>query len=268
MYSADTLAEQKVTLTARLDSLELEKQKQKRRGNSLQELEQHTAVVKDSIERLRKRIALSNTSPVKGFFKNWSASGEQAPGRVAEKTLVPGDLFDWIIVIVGAIALLAGLVLLFGLLKSWTRRTGAQQKKAQKSPPSPASVSESARQNRPAQPSPVSPETPLYKATYQRPRSTSRNAEEAKNTNHASRDEGIELLRQRIGDDIQRIRQFDKSERPAALQDEKSGTHRSEADVKKQILAAARAGMDAATISKKFHVSADQVTLIMKMAGK
>ena len=81
--------------------------------------------------------------------------------------------------------------------------------------------------------------------------------------------DGLESLRKRVGEDIRRIQRLD-SEKPdglhaAAASDAVTGAAEG-TTLRERILEAALEGLDVHQISKRFHISIDQVALILRVA--
>lgn len=251
----EEMAERKKALDERLDSLEMVKQTRKRRGEDLAGIEQSVASVKDSIAALRAEIAaLTPENQVAPPLDTGSAGLLSTLGLPK-----PQGLFDWIIMAVGAIALVSGLVLVIGLFHSLLTRSRRRPKAVRPQraapPPSPPPAPRST-------PPPAAPAMP-------RPFSPKESDTPADIDN-----ESIESLRQRMHDDIARIRRFDESmtfeteppPSPPPPPVEPSGEEGG--DMRQKVLAAARQGLDAREISRRLHLSVDQVMLILRVAGR
>jgi hypothetical protein len=125
---ADVLAQKKIVLNARLDSLEMEKQNRKRQGRPLAQLDSISATLKDSMNTLKQAIALTGDSVAPATFADTAAVDTSKPSfldKLKKAHLLPPlpkTMFDWIIVSVAFIAVLSGIVLLFGLLRAFIFR--------------------------------------------------------------------------------------------------------------------------------------------------
>ncbi len=232
------VAEKKQVLSARLDSLEMEKQHRKQRGEPLDELERACAAVRDSIEQLRAQIG------------NLSEQGvlpppeRKAPSPPDLGALLKGrSVFDWVILGVGFVAIVAGIVLVVGIFRAFF---GAANRRPRHKA------------------APAKPSTPA-----RRPGASSR-APSASGGDTDINDEGIESLRHRVSADIKRIQRFD-SEQPPALRAQAgpdAGAGAAHGDsLRERIMQAAHEGLDVQQISKRFHISADQVALILRVAS-
>ena len=84
-------------------------------------------------------------------------------------------------------------------------------------------------------------------------------------------EEDIAVLRKRMKRDIERIQRFNDNSSPFSNNQE-SSPEKGEQDTKdthrEDIIQAAREGLNAQEISRKFHVSVDQVALILRVASK
>ncbi|HEX7510045.1 MAG TPA: hypothetical protein VF335_01985, partial [Chitinivibrionales bacterium] len=118
----------KVFLRQKLDSIDVEKQIRKRKGMALDDLEKTAATIKDSITALRQNAEKYDQTP----SEHRSAQSEEAAGSTVRLTqkYMPRNVFDWVVLIAGAVAVIAGVILciglcsmIFGKLKS--KKTGA-----------------------------------------------------------------------------------------------------------------------------------------------
>jgi hypothetical protein len=152
-------------------------------------------------------------------------------------------MMDWIILGIGCIALLAGIILIAGLLRMIFKAGGAKKT--------------TARTRRPARPERLrtEPDTDLIPSV---------NTNEADN----NKDE-LDELRKRVSDDIRRLQRFDSSQPPGLRQQPPStGDKETGQSLREQVLAAARNGMDLQQIARQFHIGADQIALIIRVAAK
>jgi hypothetical protein len=244
---ADSIVLQKRTLSARLDSIELEKQSRRRLGNDLGDLEAESRRVKDSIDLLRQEIAAIPKTALSSLRRQSPQTHRLAAASL--DWLVPKNLFDWVIVFVGGIAVISGLFLLIGLVRSLIRkpkpprRTPSSQTSQASSPPF-------------RQPPP----------RMQPPRDASVIANDADIENDA-----IDSLRKRIGADsgpklrikhpLDTPRRAEGPNRPA------DGGAGKDGGLRQAILQASLAGDDAHEIARKFQVSLDQVKLILRVGS-
>ncbi|MBD3319874.1 MAG: hypothetical protein GF350_02135, partial [Chitinivibrionales bacterium] len=113
-FATDDLHGVKERLTARLDSIELEKQKRKREGAAIEKLEKQSALLKDSIDRLKKRLFAIDPATIE---QKAEEMGQSASNQNFFASLMPRNPFDWIIVVIGGIAILCAIILVVGLMK-------------------------------------------------------------------------------------------------------------------------------------------------------
>ena len=224
-----SIVETKRKLSERLDSLDLEKQMKKRHGISIRDIEIRQAKLIDSIQVVRQAIQTKAPEPLR-------------PLSAKAKLLFfkPASLFDWIILIVGAIAAISGILLIYGIFKSLTRRQTPSGNKKSK----------------PGKPAPI-PKQPL----------------ESNARLTQTEQSGTELLanlRQRM-DAGQIVSKADA--KPTVFPEDlhKSNETANPKDqsenLESRIMQAAQDGLDIQEISRRFQVSADHVSLILKISG-
>jgi hypothetical protein len=242
--SADSIVLRKKVLSLRLDSIELEKQASRRVGLDLTSLEAESRRLKDSIDRLRQAIA-DVLPAAAGTGLHRVEQGAAIPTVHWMGVFVPGTLFDWVIVVVGGIAVISGCILLVGLIRSFLRRPLPPRPKTP--PQTPYAVP----------PPPFRQPPPIVQPL----RDTSGITDYADNEN-----DGIEALRKRIGADVgPKLR----IKHPLGGPDEPNRTTRSSSkaadNVRLGIVNAARAGEDVNEIARKYYMSVDQVKLIVRV---
>jgi hypothetical protein len=233
--------QQRQILSVRLDSVEVEKQTLRRSGMDLGDLEALSRAIKDSIALLRNEFAVLKP-----------AVSEARPSLLYRiplllknslSTVKPTNAFDWVIVIVGSVAVISGIALLFGFIHKLFRRKPAKK-------PVKAAVAK----------------PPTYSPQYRHPAPASEKKEVADIDN-----DGLESLRKRMGLDING-RERPKSA-PAPLVSQPAPVPRKSAvagkdDLRHAVIAAAQEGLDVHAIAKKCQVSVDQVNLILRIAGR
>ncbi|MBD3390690.1 MAG: hypothetical protein GF418_01565 [Chitinivibrionales bacterium] len=229
----EEIAARKEALSLRLDSLEMLKQERKAAGESLVDLERAAAALRDSIESLRSRV--ENLS-AKGVLPAPERPAGRSFGVAALARRLKGrSVFDWVILAVGIVAVVAGVVLVVGLV-----RTVFGGKRTRRRPPGP---SERPRRRVP----------PAGGAS-----ASTRGADIDK--------EGIESLRRRVAEDARREREAEHLS-PGGLSGTGGGADAGNGDtLRDRILNAANQGLDVAQISRRFHISVDQVALILRVA--
>jgi hypothetical protein len=242
----DVTARKRV-LSERLDSIDLEKQLRKRRGESLEDLEKVTAVLKDSITAV-KRLMPSGSLVVEGTTDSTRvgmAAGENTPGwLLALKKFLPRTFFDWMVDIVGFVAIVSGIVLIIGIFGLLTK--GFKKKK--EAPPQPKTLHEIFPRSYAADAYDRIPKVPLGPAE--------------------EKDETVQSLRKRIENDESVLATVDDRPEPSAavtgVTDAKAV--RDPVEIKKQVVQASRQGLDVSEISRRFHLSSDEVSLILRIA--
>jgi hypothetical protein len=254
----DGLARKRV-LTEKLDSIDLEKQLRKRRGESLEDLEKAAELLKDSVAILKRQMPQgSQVSEASTDSAAAGAVSNQRPQRFIPsiQKILPKTFFDWIVDIVGFIAIVSGIVLIIGIFGLLSK--GLRKKK--KAPPLPKTLHE------------IFP--PSYAAgAYDRiPKVPTGQAEENNET--------IASLRKRIEDAPAKEAPDDGL---LATVDEDTGRNdrvrgsdpgsifgeisaKDPLELKKLVLEASRRGLDVSEISRRFHLSSDEVSLILRVA--
>ncbi len=241
----EELISRRAKLAARLDSIEVEKQIHKRQGKDLAHLEKSGQQIRDSIETLRAAIAEAD----KGDLK--SSQGTKTNNSLSFSIpafFKPASLFDWIIIIVGMVALISGVLLIGGIIHSlFSGRSKKKKKKVRLLPKKPEP-----EQNSLKAPPLVQEKSPPKKTL--------------KDTG------GIDAIRQRMQDDHTRIKQFDRAQSPFPIKEETpkpiAQTPEKTPSNKDLIIKAASEGMSIHEISQTYHMSEDQISLILKVAQK
>jgi len=225
-------------LTAQLDSIEMEKQIRKRSGQSLEELESESEKIHESLSQLRNELVggLENDPEFQKGNKSTSLFWS-----IIHSLYKPSNAFDWVIIVIGFIALLSGIVLIGGMVHSIFSGTkkgprGSVRVQRKKSDPD----------------RPVSP-----------PASVSKTGGDTENMD-------ITSLRKRMSKDIDHIQRFNKESSPfSAGETEELQKEEDNKDMlRERIIDAAQEGLDAQEISRRYHVSVDQVALILRVAEK
>ena len=210
---------QRDQLIKTIDSLDLEKQIRKRNGASIKEIEDLQKELIDSLSKIKKsiQIQLQAKGKNKSFFTHLKNS-----------VLKPENFFDWIFIIVAAVASIAGLFLFTGILTFFLRKSGPGTRKTTKKnkviPPKQAVPEKTDK-----------PSIDLLKALNA--------TEPPKRFNQTSK---IAAVQENISEDLQ------STENASSLQS--------------QILEAAKKGLDVQEISRIYHVSVDHVALILKIS--
>lgn len=253
----DTLIARKNALSMRLDSLEIEKQRRKRKGESLDELEKISQRIQDSILLFRAKLENISESDAAFLQKN---KKQGVLYNLMETLLQPSTLFDWIIIVIGFITLLSGIVLIISVLHSFKQHK--KRKTRERTLKSVIKKSEpSIKKNQTPDLETVEKISNFSNAFP--PHTTPENDMEDKN---------IAMLRERMQKDIENIQRFNKSTSPFSSRiqqtndpEEKSQDNES---LKELVITAARQGLTVDQISQKYHISKDQVALIVRLSKK
>jgi len=252
----DSLSAKRQQITEKIDSLDLVKQECKRKALPVAELEQLQTSLRDSIHQIQDVLQkaakvvsgpkVRSARPVKHFFT------------------YPENLFDWIIIIVGIIATFSGLLLIAGIIKKVA--SAPKRSRPKKTVPhSPASPPNTDNKLKPGA------EFPQYSAAGIKT-SLSSPAPYRETPAQQVDTATILSLRQRI-----RIQPLSEPDEPLKLQLPPAETQPARVtpnipqqdnglSTEEKVVAAAKNGADIATISRTFHLSADHVTLILKIA--
>ncbi len=251
--------EKRRVFTERLDSLELEKQWLKRKGRSIEDLERATDLIKDSIVAIRTRIAAGE-----GGVADRKQTGEEVVAPVSRMSLLwrdwcsflPKTIFDWIVVAITGLAVISGVVLIIGIFGFISR--GMKRKKKAVSPLHDMFSGTEG--------------TDLFKGISKVPQTPAESEEERINDirrRAAWPDPGMR------GENNNR-----SSSLPARPPFNGSGDNevisaplvpmegRGPQEIKRQVECAARQGLDVQEISRRFHLSADQVSLILRVSRR
>lgn len=241
-----TIIHQRVQLISKNDSIDLLKQTFKRKGLPITELEEKQGIIRDSLKTLNLQI--QNT--------NLSHHNSRLLDIVQLLSNKPDTIFDWIIIVVGIIAVISGIFLISGIFSLFSSK-----KKSSKSKKSSKKISE------------PPPKKPV--ATTQ-PATSSKQSIDELRALASNNSDTVNLLR----------RQLKNSEPTRSLSEEPNNFSRklpqpeemppalfsdsddqNELQTQKKIIEAAKNGMSPHDISRKFHMSTDQVLLILKVAG-
>jgi Mor family transcriptional regulator len=256
LFGAEASAQQGVLLqkqvfTEKLDSLDLEKQLRKRKGLSIEELEKAADLVKDSIAEIKKQIVAGegeSLAEAKGAeFHNTQVSRAQ-PASLDFRRFLPKNVFDWIVVAVGGVAIISGIVLVAGLFGLLFR------KKKNLQTPLHSIFSQTGAGDNPQIISKVPvPVTELKEEAIESIRRRMEESEQRGRTKAGEQDAGRSA----------NVTTGDKKQVPfqAGAEDV-----RDTVEIKKRVILAARQGLDVQEISRRYHLSADQISLILRIA--
>ncbi|HEX2956397.1 MAG TPA: hypothetical protein VHO70_06190 [Chitinispirillaceae bacterium] len=240
-----TIVKKRVQLISKNDSLDLIKQTFKRRGLSLSELEEKQSVIRDSLKMLNLQIQNTKISP----------GNSTLPDLVKQLYKKPETMFDWIIIIVGLIAVISGVFLLTGIISMFSSK-----KRAAKSRKTVKKVSEP-----PSKKAAVPPQ----------PAASSKQAIDELRALASNTPDSVKQLRRQLksADSKSSGPDIVENDNKPSLQEEMSpplfmdSTQQHDIQTQQKIIEAAKNGMKPYDISRKYHMSTDQVLLILKVAG-
>ena len=217
----------------KIDSLEVEKQVKKRNGLPLAELESKTADFRDSIKTIRLELGRSAAPPAA------VAPEKKEPLRHYLIKLLPGPknkIYDRILLAAGVITILIGIFFLFVWFALRSRRK-----------------KQTASQN----------QTKRMAAQYEEVQRKVMAAKSAYPDSFATTPSESAALASAIPPSAQAA---PKTVSPATQP--RLPAQASESDLKNLVLKASSDGLGAKEISRRYHISIDQVALILKMAKK
>jgi hypothetical protein len=227
----------KNSLMEKLDSIDVEKQIRKRKGLPIVELEKQSTTLKDSITELRNVIEKPDNRTA--GLNNAGSTGIMFKMQTYKKYL-PHNAFDWAVLSVGFAAAIAGIILFIIFFSIIFKKIKMKKKSGPKAVNNINIHTESKKNISPA------------KNDRQKPTVIDVTS--------------IDSLRKRINGE----RDLNVMDTGApAIEKTTAAPESSETDeLKKNILAASKDGAGISELSKKFHVSSDQVSLILRMAQR
>ena len=117
--ASNELSARKRAFTEKLDSIDLEKQLHKRKGESLEDLEKAARSAQGLVAALKRQSAQIRAARYRSHEdrgKSHDGSGGNSSSRIQPfQKYLPKTFFDWIVDIVGFIAIVSGVVLLIGI---------------------------------------------------------------------------------------------------------------------------------------------------------
>jgi len=256
VFSQTDIIQKKRFFSERIDSLDVEKQIRKRKGMSIEELEAEAEMLKDSLAAIKAQILSSPKSnyETKNKFNN-KEKNELIEKIKNIKLFQIQGLIDWIIIIVGILAALFGAVFLWGLFGIIIKKKKRQIK-------------------------------PMHNIFYQQQELDNFNAiPKVQQPKTEEKDERLEQIRKRIEkksiSESQNKYEMDAEEKKEQnstylKKNEyiKSNIYSKEAkevekseNQKEMVLRAYREGQSISDISRKYHLSLDEVNLILRMFG-
>ncbi len=239
-YNTAELANSIKEITQKIDSLDIIKQDLKRKGQPVNEVERMQEQLRDSLHQIRSKV------------QKISITGPSISGKIDKNTpfsLKPSNLFDWIIIITGIIASFSGLILIIGVYKIVVIKRKTKKSRIAPARAAPLLTSDDRKERN------VTPAFPEY---------TEDSVPEEEDA------EKIKQIRQRI----EREQNSEKKSTheisyPMSIPDTSAIDPSSTKDnLESKVLRAYHDGMSIVSISRKFHISADHVSLILKMGEK
>jgi len=225
-------------LLEKLDSIDVEKQIRKRKGRSLEDLEKCAASIKDSIAAVREAIE-KRQDPAEASSTTHENDGSVRSTRAYQKYM-PRNVFDWVVLVVGGIAIIAGIILCIGFFSMLFGKKGGEKTDGNASGPDH-----------------LSPELHGSSAGLE-------SAIAALSSEVSKR--RIDSLRDRMSGGNAEASTAGGA--PPTAQPPRDGLAAGAEDIKSGILRAAREGASVNEISRRFHMGADQVSLILRVARK
>lgn len=240
---ADKLSSLRSHISNTIDSLDIEKQLRKRSGENFEDIESQQQVLIDSLNVMKSEI---QNNAGKTVVQN--KTGQPFPPFRIDLPVHPGSFFDWLILVSSAVAALSFLILLFVVWRAIRNKSIKYGDKEQGQP--------------------------KHKATY---------ASKAYSTGHLPQLKDAALPNGNTAPSMDRINQirlkiketsdfYDKAEpRPSTqilkaqlsdIQEQRPGE-----DLGALVFDAYNNGTQIHEISKKFQLSEDHVSLLLKMRG-
>ncbi len=240
-----TIIIKRLQLISKNDSIDLIKQTFKRKGLPLTELEEMQSTLRDSLKMLNIQIQNTKVTPTSATF----------PDLIQLISKKPDTIFDWIIIVVGLIAVISGIFLISGIFSMFSsKRKKRKSKKVIK---------------KASEPPPEKPEVPPQPAA-----SAKQALDELRALAGNTSDTVNQLRRQLKNTDTPNVqaeiysnlrKQPAQEEMPPALFSD--SIDQNDVQTQKKIIESAKNGMAPHDISRKYHMSTDQVLLILKVAG-
>ncbi|MFP4680584.1 MAG: hypothetical protein ACLFQB_08925 [Chitinispirillaceae bacterium] len=238
-----SLYEKRLELGQKLDSLEVEKQELKRQGRAIATLERATDSLRDSLSALR-RVPASET---------------KTASKSSPLSLRPRNTFDRIIIGIGLIAALSGIILIIGILRNRRekrkRMTYTYSRKLETVNKPSAKASSSPTEDEAQKP--IMPPSNLHQSPEPSP-----TARKADSEVQHSEEDLISTLRDRLSQE--ESKEKTGSEPPVVAHTPQE----SSMSFNDLVVKSAQEGLSVQDISRRYQLSIDQVTLILKMAKK
>jgi hypothetical protein len=254
---------QKSAFMDRLDSIDMEKQIRKRKGQSLDDLEKKSLLIKDSISALKKDFDRAGGTPVA------PKTNATAIQRLLQANhFLPHNAFDWVVFIFAAIALIAGAILCIGLISMLLKTMKSNKTTPIKTLRENLSLRD---QDAPSEHVPASAErtSALSERRIDSLKKRMSETSESSGNPPGKAFPGSVFKGPAQEPVVKAETQKDSSASDTTpISSAKQGCQPSAVDLKDLILKAALEGANTTEISKKFHVSVDQVSLILRVAHR
>ena len=233
-----SIVEKRKLLTHQIDSIDLLKQVRKRNGLPIDELEMQQKRIIDTLQQIR--IVIQEADAKRSY-----------PLRARhESFLKPQNLFDWIILIVGGIAILSGIMLILGIMKTFSTRSHLKHSHK------PRRISEEQESKTSPEKSNTYPKIPSMIDNDSAPLARLRQKITTESLTPFTTRTSLHELQNLSS----------KQQQPAPMPDNSQNDDLGSGDIKSKVLHAAQSGMDIQEISRQFHISADHVALLLKVA--
>lgn len=232
------IIKKRMDLITQSDSIDLLKQSFKRKGIALTELEEKQKAIHDTLKYLNNQIQNFKFSPTRTSI----------PDLIRSISLKPDTIFDWIIIVVGIIAVISGVFLVFGVISI----TISKKKHSRKKKPIQNSIPTPQKALAPS----THPIDELRALATNTSDTVTQLRRQLKNSEHENN-----------APDRERLKQHQEAEEEMAPLPVSERGYKRDTQTEKKIIESARSGASPQEISKKFHTSIDQVSLILKVAG-
>jgi hypothetical protein len=247
----------------RLDSIDMEKQIRKRKGQSLDDLEKKSLLLKDSIAAFKKDFDRTD-----GTLAAPKKNATAVQRLFQASRFLPHNAFDWVVFVFAAIALIAGAILCIGLISMLLKTMKSNKNTPIKTLQENLSLRD---KNAPSEPARTKGAI-TTELSGQRIDSLKKRISETSESSTYPPGEPFpdSVLRGRAQEPVVKAdTQKDSSASDTApVSSARQSGPPSAVDLKDLILKAAVEGANATEISKKFHVSVDQVSLILRVAHR
>lgn len=243
-FADDSLLQKKQLLTLTIDSLEIEQQMLKRKGESFQNLQSRCDSLKDSVAAIK---TILGEGSIAGKPKVVSAIPlKSAPhNSPVWKNYLPKSTLDWAILVVAILATVAGVALLIGLfitMKSRKKRSAAKAKSVTGTHEFYPNLQYANRESAPS----ASSIAPAQSADLSM----------------------LSALRQKVAEATHHYTDLDKRPRITSPDSVSSSQSANSSDLHIRIRELSASGMESAEIARQLHVSFDQIQLILRLSKR